>query len=153
MPIYRYKCSCGNIIEEMFDLSNIVKQIKCLNCGGIAKYIPSAPALKVMTERRKENLKKITGREINSFEEQKQYEKERGLMMISRKEWEEIKAKRDSAWRSYKFDRGKMQKEMVEGIKKVVENIDERRKINLYNLEKKKEAEQIRDNKFDGAKI
>lgn len=153
MPIYNYKCKCGNIYEEIFDMSNIKKSIKCVNCGGIANLMPSSPALKVMGEKRKEMLRAMTGREINSIEDEQKYLKEKNLMTVSKKEWQEIKAKRDSAWNNTSFDKNKMHKNMIEGIKKVVENIDERRRINLYNLEKKKEAEKIRDNKLDAVKI
>lgn len=153
MAIYRFKCQCGNIIEEIFNSSNIAKEINCVNCGGKAKYIPSAPAVKIMSEKRKEHLRKLTGREINSHQEEEKYLKDNNLLSVSKREWQEIKAKRDARWNNYYFDKGKIKENMVEGVRRIVENVDERRKINLYNLEKKKEAEKIINKKIDAVEI
>lgn len=154
MPIYRYKCKeCGTIYEEIFDRNSVKNRITCANCGTEAVIIPSSPSIKVMSEKRKEIIKQLTGREINSYKEEEAYMKQNNLISVSKKEWQEIKAKRDSMWNSYNYNRDKIQSKMVEGIKRVIENREERIKINLYNREKKEEARNIINKNYDGVEI
>jgi putative FmdB family regulatory protein len=154
MPLYEYKCNkCKQVYEKLE--TNPQQQITCINCGGIAKRIISNFNHNIFTEDRKKKLKEITGTEIENSKQLEHYERKTNTITLSRREWMEIKARRDSYWhnKEIKLDKNKLKDNMAEAIKEVRENEEIRRMTNLYNLKKRKEAEDILNNRIENVKI
>lgn len=150
MPIFVYRCGCGEEFEELQEKSD--NFIRCINCGGLAKKMITAANNFIFTEKKKEIYKMQTGIEINDRIEERKYLEKYGGIFVSKKEWEEIKAKQESKY-DLNINKKALKEKMAEEMKRVVENKDERKRIIEINKRNAELTNKLLKDELENAKI